>query len=88
MGCERIRGELLKLGLRHAKSTIQKYMRAARGRPPSGQLWKTFLRNHGRHVWSGDFLQTYDVLFQPIFAFFIIEIGTRVTRQNSLRAQI
>lgn len=76
-GAERIRGELLKLGIRHAKSTIQKYMRAVRQRPPRGQFWTTFLRNHGHQVWACDFLQTYDVLFRPIFAFFIIEIGTR-----------
>jgi putative transposase len=76
-GAERIRGDLLKLGIRHAKSTIQKYMRAVRQRPPRGQSWTTFLRNHGHRVWACDFLQTYDVLFRPIFAFFIIEIGTR-----------
>ncbi|MFT4572783.1 MAG: putative transposase [Hyphomicrobiaceae bacterium] len=76
-GAERIRGELLKLGIRHAKSTIQKYMRAVRWRPPRGQSWTTFLRNHGHQVWACDFLQTYDVFFRPIFAFLIIEIGTR-----------
>ncbi|MFT4571659.1 MAG: putative transposase [Hyphomicrobiaceae bacterium] len=46
-------------------------------RPRRGQSWTTFLRNHGHQVWACDFLQTYDVLFRPIFAFFIIEIGTR-----------
>ena len=71
-GAERIRGELLKLGIRVAKRTIQKYMRAVR--PPSlprGQRWHTFLRNHT--VWACDFLQTYDIWFRPIFAFFIID---------------
>ncbi len=76
-GAERIRGELLKLGIRHAKTTVQKYMRAVRGGSPRGQSWRTFIRNHGDHVWACDFLQTYDVFFRPIFAFFIIEIGTR-----------
>jgi hypothetical protein len=44
-GAERIRGELLKLGIRVAKRTVQRYMRGAR--PPSphrGQSWATFLR--------------------------------------------
>ncbi len=76
-GAERIRGELLKLGIRHAKTTVQKYMRAVRGGSPRGQSWRTFIRNHGDHVWACDFLQTYDVFFRPIFAFFITEIGTR-----------
>jgi hypothetical protein len=45
-GAERIRGELLKLGIKANKRTVQKYMRAARPRPPGGQRWSTFLRNH------------------------------------------
>ena len=71
-GAERIRGELLKLGIRVAKRTIQRYMRAVRPpAPPRGQRWHTFLRNHP--VWACDFLQTYDIWFRPIFAFFIID---------------
>ena len=61
-GAERIRGELLKLGIRGAKGTIQKYMRAVRPpAPPRGQKWHTFLQNHT--VWACDFLQTYDIWF-------------------------
>ncbi|MGA3124763.1 MAG: hypothetical protein ABSF69_28765 [Polyangiaceae bacterium] len=41
---ERIRGELLKLGIKASKRTVQKYMRAARPHPPGGQRWSTFLR--------------------------------------------
>jgi hypothetical protein len=55
-GAERIRGELLKLGIRVAKRTIQKYIRAVRpAAPPRGQRWHSFLRNHT--VWACDFLQ-------------------------------
>jgi putative transposase len=75
-GAERIRGELLKLGIRVAKRTVQRYMREAR--PPSphdGQSWATFLRNHT--VWACDFLQTYDIWFRPVFAFFIIDVNAR-----------
>ena len=52
-GAERIRGELLKLGTRVAKRTVQRYMRGAN--PPSaptGQRWSTFIRNHT--VWACD----------------------------------
>ncbi len=87
-GAERIRGELLKLGIRVSKCTIQKYIRAIR--PPSdGQRWRTFLRNHT--VWACDFLQVYDVWFRPLFAFFVIDVNTKqvvhvaVTREPSER---
>jgi putative transposase len=55
-GAERIRGELLKLGLRVCKRTIQKYMRTVRTKPPRGQKWSTFLHNHTAQVWVCDFL--------------------------------
>ena len=75
-GAERIRGELLKLGIRVAKRTVQRYMRGARpSAPHGGQRWSTFLRNHT--VWACDFLQIYDIWFRPIFAFFIVDVNTR-----------
>jgi transposase InsO family protein len=76
-GAERIRGELLKLGIRVSKRTIQKYMRGVRATPSPGQSWKTFLQNHLHETWAVDFLQLYDIWFRPIFAFFILELGTR-----------
>ena len=76
-GAERIRGELLKLGIRVSKRTIQKYMRCARPPGKRGQTWSTFLKNHTGELWTCDFLQLYDALFRPIFAFFIVNHGTR-----------
>jgi putative transposase len=55
-GAERIRGELLKLGLQVCKRTIQKYMRGVRTKPPRGQKWSTFLRSHAANIWSCDAL--------------------------------
>ncbi len=55
-GAERIRGELLKLGLRVCKRTIQKYMRGVRTQQPRGQKWSTFLRNHAASIWACDAL--------------------------------
>src|SRR5215218_10194970 len=60
-GAERIRGELLKLDLRVAKSTIQKYLREARPPHRSGQRWATFLRNHAHEIWAADFLPVTDL---------------------------
>ena len=76
-GAERIRGELLKLGIRVSKRTIQKYMKRARPPRRRSQTWKAFLKNHGDDIWACDFLQLHDVLFRPIFAFFIVKHGTR-----------
>ncbi len=76
-GAERIRGELLKLGIRVSKRTVQKYIKQVRPPGRQGQSWNTFIRNHSRDVWACDFLQLYDVLFRPIFAFFFVFHATR-----------
>ena len=76
-GAERIRGELLKLGIRVCKRTIQKYMRHVRLPRPAGQQWATFLRNHAGEIWACDFLQVTDLFFRSFFAFFIIELKSR-----------
>jgi putative transposase len=72
-GAERIRGELLKLGLRVCKRTIQKYIRQVRIVRPRGQNWKTFLHSHADQIWACDFLPVTDWLFRSLYAFFIIE---------------
>jgi hypothetical protein len=76
-GAERIRGELLKLGLAVGKRTVQRHMRRVRPPRPAGQSWSGFLRTHGPEVWACDFLQLSDLLFRPVFAFFIVELGSR-----------
>ncbi len=76
-GAERIRGELLKLDFRVAKSTIQKYVRDARPSRRPGQAWSAFLRNHAHEIWACDFLPVTDLLFRPLFAFFIVELASR-----------
>jgi transposase InsO family protein len=72
-GAERIRGELLKLGIHVCKRTIQKYMRPVRTPQPRGQKWATFVHNHAVDIWFCDFLQVTDLFFRPLFAFFLIE---------------
>jgi putative transposase len=79
-GTKRIRGELLKLGIRVNKGTIRHYMwQARRQLPPQhhGQSWATFLANHAAQIWACDFVQTYDLFFRAVFLFFIIEHGSR-----------
>jgi putative transposase len=76
-GAERIRGELLKLGIRVCKRTIQKYMRTVRTYQPRGQTWAAFLHNHAAQVWACDFVQVTDLFFRQLFAFFVIELKSR-----------
>jgi putative transposase len=76
-GPERIRGELLKLGIRVAKSTIQQYLRDTGSPRHAGQSWATFLRNHAADIWAADFLPVTDLLLRPLSAFFVIELASR-----------
>lgn len=73
-GAERIRGELLKIGIRVSKRTIQRYMKPAH-KPGDGQRWRTFIKNH--LTWACDFVQTFDALFRPIFILFFIDVKSR-----------
>jgi putative transposase len=75
-GAERIRGELLKLGIHVSKRTSQKYRRTGRVRP-SSQTWSTFLHNHAHEIWACDFLPVTDLSFRSLFAFFIVELKSR-----------
>jgi hypothetical protein len=80
-GAERIRGELLKLGVSVSERSIQRYMRAVRPKPAlhRGPSWATLQHNHT--VWSCDFLQTYDVCFRALFAFFIVDVNSKCVIQ-------
>ena len=76
-GAERIRGELLKLGIHLTKRTILKYMWTVQRPRLSNQNWLTFIRNHANTVWACDLLQSYDLFFRAVFIFVIIEVGSR-----------
>jgi len=76
-GAERIRGELLKLGIPVAKTTVQRHMRRVRPPRRAGQPWATFLRNHAPEIWACDFLPVTDLLFRPLHAFFVVALGSR-----------
>ncbi len=52
-------------------------MRDARPPQRAGQNWATFLRNHAGEIWACDFLPVTDLLFRPMYAFFVIALGSR-----------
>ncbi len=76
-GAERIRGELLKLGLSVAKHTIQTYIARVRTAKPTSQTWATLLKNHAKDIWACDFLPVVDLWFRPLYLFFIVELASR-----------
>jgi transposase InsO family protein len=80
-GAPRIHGELLKLGIEVAQSTVAKYMaKSGRGR---SQTWKTFLHNHTAGVAAMDFLIVPTVGFRLLFVLAILRHKRR--RLISLR---
>jgi transposase InsO family protein len=74
-GAPRIHGELLKLGLKVAQSSVAKYM--VRRRVPPSQGWRTFLRNHARDVAAMDLFVVPTIGFDLLHAFVIIRIDRR-----------
>jgi transposase InsO family protein len=69
-GAPRIHGELLKLGIEVAQSTVAKYMaRSGRGR---SQTWQTFLHNHAAGIGAMDFLIVPTVGFRLLFVLVIL----------------
>ena len=52
-GTERIRGELLKLGIVVSNRSIRRYRWRGPRRPPS-QTWRTFLAKHTHQFWEAD----------------------------------
>jgi transposase InsO family protein len=69
-GATKIHGELLKLGIAVAQSTVSVYMVPRRGRPL--QTWKTFLRNHMEGIASIDLFVVPTIAFQQLFAFLVL----------------
>jgi transposase InsO family protein len=73
---ERLKDELLKLGIKLGKPTIQNIINQVRKRR-SGQTWSSFLKNHAHQIWDCDFTVVNDLLFRPLYIFVIIAHKTR-----------
>src|SRR3954469_25553113 len=64
-GAPRMHGELLKLGIEIAESSVSKYL--VRGQLPPPQTWRTFLQNHINGMVSVDFFTVPTVRFQVLY---------------------
>jgi putative transposase len=69
-GSPRIVGELQKLGMNVAKSTVEKYRPPSRN--PSSPTWRAFLDNHVQDLVSCDFFTVPTVTFKVLFVFVIL----------------
>jgi hypothetical protein len=69
-GATKMHGELLKLGIAVAQSTVSIYMVPRRGRPL--QTWKTFIHNHAEGLASIDLFIVPTIAFQQLFAFLVL----------------
>jgi putative transposase len=74
-GAPRIHGELLKLGIEVAESTVGKYMQ--RHRKPPSQTWRTFLSNHLAQMASMDFFTVPTATFRVLFVLVVLSHARR-----------
>jgi transposase InsO family protein len=74
-GAPRIHGELLKLGIEVAQSSVANYMVKRRG-PPS-QEWRTFLHNHAPDIAAVDLFVVPTIGFDLLYAFVILRLDRR-----------
>ncbi len=75
-GAERIRGELLKLGIVVSNRSIRRYRWRGPARSPS-QTWRTFLCNHAHHLWAVDLLTVPTLTFKTLYVLVFIAHGRR-----------
>jgi hypothetical protein len=74
-GAPRIVGELRKLGIEVAKSTVEKYR--IRPKKPTSPTWKTFLQNHMEDLVALDFFVVPTVMNRVLFVLLILAHARR-----------
>ena len=74
-GAPRIHGELLKLGIDIAQSTVAKYMLRRHGPPSPG--WRAFLRNHTAHIAAVDLFIVPTIGFKLLYGLVILRLERR-----------
>ena len=69
-GSPRIVGELRKLGINVAKSTVERYR--PKWRKPPSPTWKAFLNNHVADIVACDFFPVPTATFRVLFVFILL----------------
>jgi transposase InsO family protein len=83
-GAPRIHGELLKLGIEVAQSTVAKYMVMRPRRP--GQSWPTFLRNHAAGIAAADLLVVPTIGLKLLYCLVFLAHGRRKVVHHAVTA--
>jgi transposase InsO family protein len=83
-GAPRIHGELLKLGIEIAESSVAKYMIGRERRP--GQSWRAFLRNHADGIAAIDLLVVPTIGFRLLYCLVIMGHGRRELVHHAVTA--
>lgn len=83
-GAPRIHGEMLKLGLEVAQSTVSKYLRNSPG--PKGQSWKTFIGNHKDAIAAIDLFVVPTVGFKLLYGLVILHLKRRMLVWSNVTA--
>jgi transposase InsO family protein len=76
-GAPRIHGELAKLGIEIAESTVAKYMPHHPRRHDGGQSWRTFLANEFEGVAAMDLMTVPTVAFDQLYALIVLSLKQR-----------
>lgn len=79
-GCVRIEGELRKLGIRVAATTIRTQLRSARVGPAprrAGPTWTEFLRTPAHGIIGCDFFTVETAWLRTLYVLVLIELGSR-----------
>lgn len=79
-GYRRIQGELTKLGIRLAGSTIARILKDHRIGPAprrAGPTWRAFLRAQASHIVATDFFTVDTLMLKRLYVVFFIELGRR-----------
>jgi putative transposase len=76
-GYQRIRGELLKLGIKVSATTVATLLRCGLGPAPrGGPTWNEFLRQQAKGILACDFFTVETIRLRTIYVLFFIELGT------------
>jgi len=88
-GYQRIRGELLKLGIRVSATTVRTILLRA-GLDPAprrtGPTWTEFLRSQAAGILATDFFTVETIRLKTIYVLFFIELSTRRVRLAGVTA--